>query len=130
MWEGRERAGGESGQGGRRGAVQSEVRVPAEGGRGSHQQRGGCDGSRAVQTSIGVRGFMGTEAVSRDDGGAGGLWECRGEGGCGAGVEVIGGDDGAFVTTLTLRAGAAGRVVRRVERRRCTLLVRRATRRW
>ena len=32
-----------------------------------------------------------------------------GEGGCGAGVEVIGGDDGALSTTLTLRAGPAGR---------------------
>ena len=53
-----------------------------------------------------------------------------GEGGCGAGVEVIGGDDGALVTTWTLRAGAAGRVVRRMDRRRCTLLVRTATGRW
>jgi len=32
--------------------VQSEVRVPAEGGRSSHQQEGGCEGSRAVHTSI------------------------------------------------------------------------------
>ena len=56
---------------------------------------------------------MGTEAVSREEGCAAGRWE-----GCGAGVEVIGGDDGALVTTLTLTAGAAGRVVRRMDGRR------------
>ena len=54
------------------GAVQSVVLVRAEGGRSSQQQGGGCEGARTVHTSIGVRGFMGTEAVSREDGGAGG----------------------------------------------------------
>ena len=61
----RERAG----LGGGCGAV---VRVTTEGGRTSHQQGGECKGSRAVHTNIGARGFMGTEAVSREDGGAGG----------------------------------------------------------
>ena len=61
----RERAGRGGGE-----AVQSEVRVTTEGGSSSHQQGGECEGSRAVHTSIGVRGFMGTEAVSREEGGA------------------------------------------------------------
>ena len=54
VWEGR--VGGESGQGGRSGAVQKVVCVTAVGGRSSHQQGGECEGSRAVHTSIGVRG--------------------------------------------------------------------------
>ena len=46
---------------------------------------------------------MGTEAVSWEDGGAGGGgWRE------GAGVEVIGGDDGALWTTLTLGGWCAG----------------------
>ena len=57
---------------------------------------------------------MGMETVSRVGRGAGGRWEGGGEEGY-AGVEVIGGDDGALVTTLTLRAGAAGRGVRSLE---------------
>ena len=35
-------------------------------------QGGGCERSRAVHISIGVRGCMGMEAVSREDGGTGG----------------------------------------------------------
>ena len=108
-----ERAGREGGGE----AVQSVLCVTVEGGMSSHQQGGGCEGSRAVHTTIGVRGFMGREAVSREEDGAGG-WEGGGEGGCGAGVEVIGGDDGVLWITLTLRAGAAGRVVRRMDGRR------------
>ena len=69
---------------------------------------------------------MGMEAVSWEDGGAGGWWEGGGEGGRGAGVEVIGGDDGAL-WTLTLPGGAAGWVLRRVERRRWTSPATRAT---
>ena len=56
--------------------------------------------------------------------------EGGGEGGCGAGVEVIGGDDGELLTTLTLMAVAAGRMVRSLDGRRCTLLVGKATARW
>ena len=52
------------------GTVQSEVRVTAEGGSSSHQKGGGCEVSRAVHASIGVRCFMGTKAVSREKGGA------------------------------------------------------------
>ena len=54
----------------------------------------------------------------------------EGEGGCGAGVEAIGGDDGALWITLMLMAGAAERVVCRMDRRRCTFLVTTATARW
>ena len=35
-----------------------------------------------------------------------------------AGAEVIGGDHGLLVTTVTLRAGGAGLVVRRMDGRR------------
>ena len=73
---------------------------------------------------------MGRVAVSREDGGAGGGRRVEERSGVGAGVEVIGGDDGAIVMTLALRAGAAGRVVRRMDGRRCTLLVSTATGRW
>ena len=66
------RAGGESQYGVRIRAVHSVECITRRGGRSSHQQGGECEGSRAVQTSIGVRGIMGTEAVSREDGGAGG----------------------------------------------------------
>ena len=56
------RVGGEGERGWRErtgraeGAVQSVVRVTTEGGRSSHQQGGECEESRAVHTSIGVRG--------------------------------------------------------------------------
>ena len=42
-----------------------------------------------------------------EEGGAGRHRKGGGEGGCGAGAEVIGDDDGALVTTLTLRAVGA-----------------------
>ena len=93
------------------GAVQSVGLVRAEGGRSSQQQGGGCEGW-ACERSVcfGVRGLMGMEAWEREDGGAGGGGGK--EGGCGAGV--MGGDDGALVTTSALTEGVAGRVVRRV----------------
>ena len=62
VWEGRARAGGESEQGGGE-AVQSAVCVRVAGAQ-QAWQGGGCKRSRAVHTSMGVRGFMGMEAVS------------------------------------------------------------------
>ena len=88
--EGRAVVGGEREEG----AVQSVVLVRAEGGRSSQQQGGGCEGWACVHC-FGVRGLMGMEAWEREDGGAGGGGGK--EGGCGAGV--MGGDDGALVTT-------------------------------
>ena len=86
------------------GAVQSVVLVRAEGGRSSQQQGGGCEGWACVHC-FGVRGLMGMEAWEREDGGAGGGGGK--EGGCGAGV--MGGDDGALVTTYVhTDGGAAG----------------------
>ena len=80
--------GGERGQRGRRGAVQSEVCVTAEGGTTSHQQGGGCEVWRAVHTSIGVRGFIGMETVLREDGGAVGGGSVEGREGMVLGWEV------------------------------------------
>jgi len=63
--------------------VQGVVCVTAEGDRSTHQEGVGCEGWRAVHTSIGVRVFMGMEAVSRVERGAGGGWRVEGkEGGC------------------------------------------------
>ena len=45
-------------------------------------------------------------------------------------MEAIGGDDGALWITLMLMAGAAERVVCRMDRRRCTFFVTPATARW
>ena len=101
-------------KGGRRGAVHSAGCVTTEGGRSSHQQGGECEGSRAVHQNRREGASWGRrqchERMAAREGG--------GEGGCGAGVEVIGDDDGALVSPSTLRAGAAWRVVRRVGGRR------------
>ena len=109
--------------------MQSAVCVTTEGGRSSHQQGGECEGGE-LYTSLRVRGLMGRQCEERTAAreAVGGRME-RWEGG-GAGAKAMEGDGGALVTALTLTAGAAGRMVRRMEIRCCTLLVRRATARW
>ena len=108
--------------------MQSAVCVMAEGHRGSYQQGGECEGGELL-IGIGVRGLHGDGGSGMGGRRHGRRWESRGEGGSNAGVETVAGD-GAVLLTLTLMAGAAGRVVRRAERRRCTLLVTKSTLRW
>ena len=56
--------------------------------------------------------MFGVEAVAREDGGAGGDGRVEGREN---GVKTVADDDGALWITLTLTAGAAGRVVCRMD---------------
>ena len=111
MWEGKGEGGWRERVARAVGAVQSAVCVTAEGDRGSYQQGGECEGGELF-IGIGVRGLYGDGGSGMGGRRHGRRYEGRGEGRSNAGVETVAGDDGAVWITLTLTAGAAGRMVR------------------
>jgi hypothetical protein len=129
VWEGRARAGGDSGQAGRWVRCRAQC-VSRRRATGAPISREASVRVESCVFGIGVRGLYGDGGSGTGGRRHGRRWESRGAGGSNAGVKTVAGDDRALWITLTLMAGAAGRVVCRMDGRHCLLLVRRATARW